>query len=70
MNLWLSNSSQRKHLSLLGLVAATEAPALARQVREDHARLRQAQRPVVEHRRFAHRIGLRAPGGVARLPVS
>ena len=41
-----------QYVALLGLVAAREAPALARKVHRDHARLRQPSRTHRQHRRF------------------
>ena len=42
---------------------------LSRQVRQDHPRLRQPPRPVLQHRRLAHLIRPRPPRLVTRHPM-
>src|SRR6185503_9440091 len=53
----------------LELVLALEFTEVIRQVVQDHAGLREALALVLEHRRFAHLVDLRAVLGLARLAV-
>jgi hypothetical protein len=55
-------------LLLVGGLAAVGA-VLPCQVGQDHARLREPPRSVLQHRRFAHLVRLLAPRRVARHPL-